>query len=38
MIPGLLFRDLNQVIPKGPCTQYLGTWDLGNSNSDTGFG
>ena len=23
--------------PKGPCTQYLGTWDLGNSNFDTGF-
>ena len=24
--------------PEGPCTQYLGTWDLGNSNSSTGFG
>ena len=24
--------------PKGPCTQYLGTWDLGNGNSSTGFG
>ena len=24
--------------PKGPGTQYLGIWDLGNSNSITGFG
>ena len=24
--------------PKGPCTQYLGTWDLGNSNYSIGFG
>ena len=24
--------------PKGPCTQYLGTWDLGNSNSSIDFG
>ena len=24
--------------PKGPCTQYLGTWDLGNSYSSIGFG
>ena len=24
--------------PKGPSTQYLGTWDLGNSNYSTGFG
>ena len=23
---------------KGPSTQYLGTWDLGNSSSITGFG
>ena len=23
---------------KGPSTQYLGTWDLGNSNSSIGFG
>ena len=24
--------------PKGPSTEYLGTWDLGNRNSSTGFG
>ena len=24
--------------PKGPCTQYLGTWVLGNSNYSIGFG
>ena len=24
--------------PEGPCTQYLGTWVLGNSNYSTGFG
>ena len=24
--------------PKGPCTQYLGTLDLGHSNFSTGFG
>ena len=24
--------------PKGPSTQYLGTWDLGNSNFSTGIG
>ena len=24
--------------PKGPSTQYLGTWGLGNSNFSTGFG
>ena len=24
--------------PEGPCTQLLGTWDLGNSNYSTGFG
>ena len=24
--------------PKGPSTQYLGTWDLGNGNFSTGFG
>ena len=24
--------------PKGPSTQYLGTWDLGNSKYCTGFG
>ena len=24
--------------PKGPCTQYLGTWVLGNSSCSTGFG
>ena len=23
---------------KGPSTQYLGTWDLGNSKYSTGFG
>ena len=23
---------------RGPCTQYLGTWDLGNSHSSTGSG
>ena len=23
---------------KGPCNQYLSTWDLGNSNYSTGFG
>ena len=23
---------------KGPSTQYLGTWDLGNSNFSAGFG
>ena len=23
--------------PKGPCTQYLGTWDLENSNYSIGF-
>ena len=22
----------------GPSTQYLGTWDLGNTNFSTGFG
>ena len=25
-------------LPKGPSTQYLGTWGLGNSNYSTGFG
>ena len=24
--------------PKGSCTQYLGTWDLGNTNCNIGFG
>ena len=24
--------------PTGPSTQYLGTWDLGNSSSSTSFG
>ena len=24
--------------PEGPCTQYLGTWDMGNSNYSIGFG
>ena len=24
--------------PRGPSTQYLGTWDLGNSNFCTGLG
>ena len=24
--------------PKGPCTQELGTWDLGKINYSTGFG
>ena len=24
--------------PEGPSAQYLATWDLGNSNSSTGFG
>ena len=24
--------------PKGPCTQCLGTWDIGNSNYGIGFG
>ena len=24
--------------PKGPCTQYLGTWDLGKSNYSIGIG
>ena len=24
--------------PKGPCTQYLSIWDLGNSNYSTGLG
>ena len=24
--------------PEGPCTQELGTWDLGNSNYSTCFG
>ena len=27
-----------RVYPEGPCIQYLGTWDLGNSNYTTGFG
>ena len=27
-----------RVYPEGPCTQYLGTWDLGSSNYITGFG
>ena len=26
------------VFPEGPCTQQLGTWDLGHSNCGTGFG
>ena len=26
------------VLPKGPCTQELGTWDFGNSNYRTDFG
>ena len=30
---GLLLRNL-----KGPCTQYSGTWGLGNSNYSTGLG
>ena len=25
-------------IPEGPCTQYLGTWDIGNGNYSTGLG
>ena len=25
-------------IPKGPSTQSLGTWDLGNSNNSTALG
>ena len=29
---------IGRAIPKGPSTQYLGTWDLGNSNNSTGFG
>ena len=24
--------------PKGPCTQYLGTWDFGNSTYSTDLG
>ena len=24
--------------PKGPCTQYLGTWGIGNSNYNTDLG
>ena len=24
--------------PEGPCTQELGTWDLGNSDFGIGFG
>ena len=24
--------------PRGPCTPYLGTWDLRNSNPSIGFG
>ena len=24
--------------PKGPCTQHVGTWGFGNSNSSAGFG
>ena len=26
-----------QVYPEDPCTQYLGTWDLGKSSHSTGF-
>ena len=26
------------IYPTGPSTQYLGTWDWGNSNFSTGFG
>ena len=28
----------NWAYPKGPCTQYLGTWDLGDSSCRTGLG
>ena len=30
--------NMRITVPKGPSTQYLGTWDLVNSNSGTGFG
>ena len=35
-----LYRASGQVpcYPKGPSTQYLGAWDLGNSNYSAGFG
>ena len=28
----------NSAYPGGPNTQYLSTWDLGNSTCDAGFG
>ena len=31
-------KSQEKIDPKGPCTQYLGTWDLGNSNFSIGFG
>ena len=31
-------RSAQDPNPKGPSTQYLGTWGLGNSNYSTGFG
>ena len=30
--------DILRSFPKGPCTQYLGTWDIGNCNYSIGFG
>ena len=36
MVPELLLQNLT--IFKGPCTQSLSTWDLGNSNYSIGFG
>ena len=33
------FKELNaEGFPEGPCTQQLGTWDLGNSNYSIGLG
>ena len=31
-------KCLHDLTPKGPNTQYLHTWDLGNSKYSTGFG
>ena len=33
----LRFADAFRINPKGPSTQYLGTWVLGNSDYSAGF-
>ena len=30
--------NMRITVPKGPSTQYSGTWDLGNNHYSTGFG